>query len=647
MQLFASSVIILLFLSFGTIRGQTPLTDSLEQVLPGLSGKEKMRALADLTWEWSSMNTETAVRYGREYLRAAEQSRDSSEVGEAANMLTVALYRKGLYEEALKMNTRAYRIRKSSGDLRQIGSSLNKFVNIYADRVMLDSALKYGLESVRIFEALGDSGNLAICYNTISSVYQKERDWEASFRYGQLAFQIADRLGFEYARGGAAGNLGVACESLGRFDESIAWYEIARQSFELAGSKPDLATVANNLGFVYRKKGDLDRALTNYHLALNMAEEMGERNGIAHYSANLGGIYNAQKNYAVAKTMFDRALHIAEQEGLGRVRLQCYDGLAEIAARQGRNEESVQLFRRYIDLKDSLYNEERSAQLAEMRTRYDSEKKERENSFLKAENELKDRRNRAIATGSASALVLLSLSGVLLYQSRRRAQEIRFQRELLLERERGLIAVFDATEEERRRIARDLHDGIGQQLSGLKLGWDGLRHQLSDRDQTKTDQLRRLSEVLDESAKEVRNLSHQMMPRTLQERGLLVALEDMVRKSFAFSDVTYRIEHFQVEHARFSTRVEIGMFRIAQELVNNILKHSGANAVTIQLLRNKDRLILITEDNGKGFSPDQKADGIGMLNVASRLSTIGGELSWERGPEGGMVATVRVPLSSR
>jgi len=606
---------------------------------------ERMTALADLTWEWCSMDADRAISFGREYLTLTEKSKDSSQVAEAANLLTVALYRKGLYDDALRMNTRAYRIRKAGGDLRQIGSSLNKYVNIYSDRVMLDSALKYGIESARIFELLGDSGNLAICYNTISSVYQKERDWEASLNYGLLAYELASEIGFDYAMGGAAGNLGVASEALDRLEESIRWYEIAQKAFEKTGSLPDLATVYNNLGFVYRRKGNLDHAKRNYERALLMAEEMNERNGIAHYSANLGGIYNALRNYAAAAPLFGRALKIAEEENLGRIRLQCYDGLAEVFARRGNQDEALAFFRKYIDLKDSLYNEERSAQLATMRTKYETEKKEQENLFLKTENELKDRRNRAILGGSVAVIVLLSLSSLLYYQSFRRQQELRLQQELLRERERGMIAVFDATEEERRRIARDLHDGIGQQLSGLKLGWDGLRHKLAEKDPASSDTINTLSEVLDESAREVRQLSHQMMPRTLQEKGLLPALEDMIRKSLSQSGITFRIEHFRVAGARFNPRAEVGLFRVAQELISNIIRHSEASEVSVQMLKNRDRIVLIVEDNGRGFSPSQAKDGIGMLNMASRLTTLGGELTWESGPLRGTVATVRVPVS--
>ena len=641
-----STALLVFICSSSVALAQNAATDSLERVLPGQTGMARMKTLADLTWEWSSMDADKAIQYGEEYLRVAEQTKDSTEVGEAANLLAVALYRKGKYDDALAVNHRAYRIRKASGDQAKIGSSLNKFVNIYSDRVMLDSALKYGLESVRIYEQLGDSGSLAISLNTISNIYQKERDWNTSLEYAQKAYAIANSLGFDYAIGGAAGNKGVAYEGLDNLNESIKWYLIARDAFQRVGSFPDLATVANNLGFVYRKQGDLAGARTNYLIALEMAEKLNENNGIAHYSANLGGISNALKNYPEAKEYFEKALVIAEREGLGRIRLQCYDGLAEVTTYSNRPTEALAYFRKYSALKDSLYNDERSAQLAEMRTRYETEKKEQENAFLRTENELKDRRTRAIVTGFAAGMILLSLSGFLYYQSYRRRQALVLQSEIIKERERGLEAVFDATEEERRRIARDLHDGIGQQLSGLKMSWSVLAQKLQRSSESESAKIAQLTEVLDESAKEVRSLSHQMMPRTLLEQGLLPALEDMLHKSFGLSEIRFRLEHFRVEGERFDQRIETGLYRVAQELVSNIIRHSKATEVTVQLIRQKDILLLVVEDNGIGFSPQQRGGGIGLMNMKSRLATIRGEVHWEAGPRSGTVAAVRVPVAA-
>lgn len=633
-------VFCLLFLS---ATSQNKLIDSLEKRLPQLKGKERRTALADLSWEYNSIDVSKSEAYARELYTLALETKDSTEVGEACNFLTVALYRKGDYEQALQFNRRAYRIRKANGDKKGMGSSLNKFVNIYTDQVRLDSALKYAIECVKIFEELKDSANTAICINTLSGIYQKERNWTEMEKSARQSYDIARKIGFDYAKGGAAGNMAAAMENTNRLDEAIKWYAVADSAFTAIGSDLDRANVLLNLGVLYRKQGNREQALKNYTTALEMLERVGEKHGIAHASANVGLILNAMGKNQEAVAYFQKALPIAESERLGRVELMCYEGLLEANMKLGNSTEAISFFNKYAALRDTLYSSERATLMSEMRTKFEVEKKEQENAFLKNENELKEKQKRNVLIGSIIIIVLLIFAGVLYYLAYRRKQESKLQQEVIRERERGLAAVFEATEEERKRIAKDLHDGIGQQLSGLRMNWESFSEGIHDENQKA--RLQHLSGILDEACKDVRTISHQMMPRVLTEGGLLPALQEMLSKSFALAKVRYRIEHFKVEGERFNERVELGLYRICQELINNIIKHSGADDVVIQLYRNKNQLILIVEDNGKGFDVQQKRDGIGLMNITSRLSTVGGDVIWEPGPQSGSVATVRIPLN--
>jgi signal transduction histidine kinase len=163
-------------------------------------------------------------------------------------------------------------------------------------------------------------------------------------------------------------------------------------------------------------------------------------------------------------------------------------------------------------LSDSLLNEQNSRTIIELEKKYQLSEKNLEIAEL---DELAARRKLYIF-GAIALLILVA--GVFMYrlQIQRRKSQHEKDQAIIAEREAGLKAVFDATEEERKRIARDLHDGIGQRLSGLKMGWEALKSSLSDQQQSERDLLKRLTTVLDETATEVRTLSHQMMPRSLQ-----------------------------------------------------------------------------------------------------------------------------------
>lgn len=639
---FRSTLIIFFFFTAAILCAQSALIDSLEKTLPSLSGKEKLRVLGDLSWELNAIDIARSEQYAQQMLQYAQQQKDSVEIGNAFNYLSIALYRKGDYDGALSATRKALSMRKKLGDQRGIASSYNKFVNIYTDQVKLDSALFYAIASLKIFEEINDSAAIAQTGIAISSIHLKDRNWKEAEQYAIDAYRIAERIGFLYAMGGAAGNIAVVREESSDFEAAISWYEKAKSAFEKVQSLVDLGNVALNLGVLYRKMDNKEKALQSYQMALSIAMKTGEKQGQAHASANIGGLLNDLNNPKEAIRYFLSAQQLAETQQLQRVRLLALNGLTEAYARTGNGEEAAKTLAAYVSLRDSIYNEERTAALSEMRTKFEVEKKEQENAFLKKENELKEREKRNIFIGAALLLVMVVMAGVFYFSAKKRKQETAFQVALVKEREKGLEAVFEATEEERKRIAKDLHDGVGQQLSGLRMSWEGLSSKITNVEDRQRFEV--LTSVLDDACKDVRSISHQMMPKTLMENGLLPAIEDMLRKSLGITPIAYKLEHFQVENERFPEKLELGLYRIAQELVNNIIKHSGASEVVVQLYRNKKQLILIVEDNGRGFDTQTKREGIGLMNISSRITTVGGDVIWEPGPQSGSVATVRVPL---
>ena len=226
----------------------------------------------------------------------------------------------------------------------------------------------------------------------------------------------------------------------------------------------------------------------------------------------------------------------------------------------------------------------------------------------------------------------ISLIGLVKTKRQNKLAKIRIE-----EQQKGLSAVIQAQEEERKRIAKDLHDGIVQQLTGLKLG---MQKVFSNNE---TDESNKLIKILDNSAEELRELSHRMMPRSLREVGLIPSLEDMLENSLGNTDIHFQFEYFGIDQ-RFTENIEIAIYRIAQELVNNVIKHSKADSVNVQLFKVADDVILIIEDNGISIDMSQQKKGIGLMNISSRLETINGKVNFESSPESGTLATVKIPI---
>ncbi len=176
-----------------------------------------------------------------------------------------------------------------------------------------------------------------------------------------------------------------------------------------------------------------------------------------------------------------------------------------------------------------------------------------------------------------------------------------------------------------------------------KMAFQQIAQSVTKTNPDKNAEMELLSRIITESAEEFRSISHQMMSRALSELGLIPAIEDMLEKSLSPNNFEYEFEHFGVED-RLPENIEISLFRILQELINNIVKHSKASHVSIQLPKNNHKIIMIVEDNGEGFKSYLKLTGHGLLNIKSRLNTVHGNVNYEPSSGSGTTATIRIPL---
>lgn len=269
-----------------------------------------------------------------------------------------------------------------------------------------------------------------------------------------------------------------------------------------------------------------------------------------------------------------------------------------------------------------------------MQTKYESEKKDEE---IAHQSEV-IQKEKTIRYALAGVLVLLLVLSVLFYVWYKAKQQQKLQVALLKEKEKGIEAVINAQEEERQRIAKDLHDGIIQELTSLKLN---LKKVFEKKENEATD---KVFHQLEASTSELRDISHQMMPRALKDLGVVEAIEDMLNKSLDNTDINFNFETFGIKQ-RLKQNVEITLYRVCQELINNVVKHSDASEVSVQLFKAGNNITLIVEDNGKGLGQNTKKDGIGLLNISSRLDILKGKVNFEPSPNSGTLVTVNIPLA--
>ena len=215
-----------------------------------------------------------------------------------------------------------------------------------------------------------------------------------------------------------------------------------------------------------------------------------------------------------------------------------------------------------------------------------------------------------------------------------------YQKAIIKEKERGLKAMIEGQEIERTRIARELHDGVVQQIGSIILK---SRNLFSKKNLIDEKESQDVLKNLENSNKDLRNISHQMMPRALKELGIIPALNDLLEGSLKYANIKYSLEHFNINE-RLPNKIEITIYRITQELINNIIKHSKANEVSVQLFNTNNSIILIVEDDGVGFSSQKSKKGIGLLNISSRLDLVKGDVNFEPSPKSGTLVTIKIPM---
>lgn len=206
-------------------------------------------------------------------------------------------------------------------------------------------------------------------------------------------------------------------------------------------------------------------------------------------------------------------------------------------------------------------------------------------------------------------------------------------------------SIIETQENERRRIALEIHDGIAPQMSSSVHHLETIISKLEENNSEVAKELQTIVENSNDVADEIRAVSHSLMPRVLLDYGIVAALQGLVNRINSGSKCSVEFIHSftgeSVEQA-----VELHLYRITQELLNNAVKHANAKTIFVQMVKTDRHLTLMIEDNGEGFNLKEliNSDGIGLNNIEMRVKVLGGELSIDSAPGRGTVITIEVPV---
>lgn len=615
--------------------------DSLLRVLSGQRGAERVRTLGEVEWALSFTDPGRALAYGQEALKLAVALRDSALVAQAANDLAIPEYRLGHFASCIALNQRALSIRRALRDSTGIAASHSKLGVAFTEMLQLDSALYHNQQAEAIYAAQGDLVRLGTMRGNMARLYQQMGDIPSALKVARQTVSMLKGTGETYVYANGLGQLAQILVDVKQPDSAMFYARQALPLFESVDDRAAIASLSNVMGICARERGDNTAALEHYQRALRMAGDVGDQEGVATYLSNVANVLRDLGRLEDACIRYDSAIALCAQHGFADQHLSALLGKVDALTRKGDMAGAFRAQQAYQVLKDSAYKRERIEALSDMQVRYETERTERElaqERELVLQQEARIARQRLTIGGVVLAGLLLgALAWAFIVRQRSRARAER-DAAVIAEREQGLRTAVERMDEDRRRIAAELHDGVGQQLTGIKYR---LEAAAADRPE-----LKEVLAMADDAGREVRGIAHRMMPRALGELGLVPALADMLEKTLRLPGMRHSFEHFGLEQ-RLPQAVEVGVYRIAQELVNNIIKHARATAVQVQLLRNKGTLVLIVEDDGVGLDPRRAGDGLGLRSLHDRARILHGTIAFGPGGERGTVATLRIPLNER
>ena len=207
----------------------------------------------------------------------------------------------------------------------------------------------------------------------------------------------------------------------------------------------------------------------------------------------------------------------------------------------------------------------------------------------------------------------------------------------------SLNSMLEGQEMERKRLSREIHDGIGPLLSTLKMNLGTLDDEKVINDEKTRANLHEAYELIDEISDDLRSISYNLLPKVLLDFGLAEALETLKDKIGSSKNV--KISVFVTGlNDRLDQVTELAIYRIFQELINNTLKHAKATKITLQLIHSDNKIRLLYEDNGMGFSYELTSKGLGLMNIENRIKALGGKWHIDSTPGRGMTASIEFPI---
>lgn len=468
-------------------------------------------------------------------------------------------------------------------------------------------------------------------YNLLGGIFLFQRNYKKALPYLEKTCDLAFANGDSTVFAGTKENIGIIYKNWKKYDKALECYDEALKIKLRIGNKEAIAKSYNNYGLLYKNKKQYDKALLWYFKSLKLKKESGVPKYIASTLNNISIAYNLSGEYNKAIEFGKESLKYTKGSKLNREKMYAYESLQYAYSHLKDYKNAFKNLELYSETYLKEYNEKSNKRVLDISEKYQSEKKAQQIKLLEKDKalqqaEIKQKNTTIYASlGGVVALVLLFV----VYRHRQIAKlELAHKKEQLAQEEynnlfnshklKSIQATIAGQEEERFRISKELHDGVCSELTGVRMQ---LEAGLIDSNKAVTE--------LNKIYENTRQLSHDLIPPEFSDSSFYDMLESLLKSSLGAQKANLS---YNVDDVNLSDEVQFNIYRIIQEAVANINKHSKSDNVEVLFKNEYNKLYVSVYDDGVGFNTANIGNGI--KNIQSRVDALGGKLLIDSGNSG-------------
>lgn len=476
-----------------------------------------------------------------------------------------------------------------------------------------------------------------LLYKNIGVLYLNNEKFDEALNYSTKSYNIFKNLNKDEDMGRALVNIGNSYYMKYDFDKALLYYNEAMVISEKLKDSSNIAKLLNNIGAIYiDDKRDLKKGMGFLLKSLEIKKKLKDQNSLLLQYNSIATYYAGAGDFAAAEAYLRQALELAKKSNNKDELKEVYETYSNIYEEKGDFGKALNYYKLYSGIKDSILNKENIEILEDLKIKYKTAEKDAEITTQKSKL---FKRNVLVF-----ALIGLLLLAFVYYKNYQNNQKVKLQKEILYQQDLATKAVMKAEDDERKRMALHLHDGIGTLLSAINMNINVLEDFKHNENQF-SNVLTKTKSILDDAITDVRDLSHQIMPNMLIKNSLSNALRDLIEKTNSPKlKIILNIDGLKDD---IDQNIQVVIYRIIQECINNIIKHADAQSVKISIFQDDKSINIKIIDDGKGFDPlaqTAKSEGMGLENIKSRIEFLKGKIQIESVSDQGTGVQVEIPL---